>query len=63
MGNKVKQLSKKDFAKSKPQPDEGHWEGKYWCNCRIRNKRKWLGMKKYGKVDEANDRCTLTPQL
>lgn len=41
-------LSKKDHAKKKPTRDEGHWEGKYWCNCMIRNFRGWLGLKKYG---------------
>lgn len=44
----MKQLSKKDHSKKKPTDDEGHWEGKYWCNCRIRNYRLWLGKKKYG---------------
>lgn len=43
------QLTKKEFSKRKHQPDEGHYEGKHWCNCRTRNKRKWLGKKKYGK--------------
>lgn len=45
---KVKQLTKKDLSKKKPTKEEGHWEGKFWCNCRTRNYRRWLGLKKYG---------------
>jgi hypothetical protein len=44
----MKQLSKKDHAKRRPTPDQGHYEGKHWCNCRTRNYRYWLGIKKYG---------------
>ncbi len=43
-----KSVSKIDYMKRKPERDDGHWEGKYWCDCRLRNKRKWLGLKKYG---------------
>lgn len=45
---KNKHLSKKDLHKKKSTKEEGHWEGKYWCYCRTRNYRKWLGIKKYG---------------
>jgi len=46
-------LSKKDHNKKKPnRKEEGHWEGKYWCNCRIRNYRSWLGNKKYGSLPQ-----------
>lgn len=44
----TKQISKKEHNKKKPTDDEGHYEGKYWCNCRIRNYRRWLGKKKFG---------------
>lgn len=48
-----KQISKKDLNKKKPGKEEGHWEGKFWCNCRIRNIRRWLGLKRWNKdVDE-----------
>lgn len=61
MGNdddvrRITQLSKKDFHKKKPDYEEdGHSEGKYFCDCRVRNRRKWLGVKKYGK--DAQDLC------
>jgi len=43
------QISKKELGKKKPnRREEGHWEGKYWCNCLVRNYRKWLYRKKYG---------------
>lgn len=45
----MKQMPKK---KLKIREDCGHWEGKYWCNCRIRNIRKWLGVKLYGREEE-----------
>lgn len=49
----MKQITKKEAAKKKPKKDEGHYEGKWWCNCRMRNIRRWLGLKKWGKnVDE-----------
>ena len=45
----MKQLSKKDLLKKKPNIKEAaHYEGKHFCNCRTRNFRKWLGLKKYG---------------
>lgn len=44
----IKKLSKKDLNKKKPTKEEGHWESKFWCNCRLRNFRQWLGIKKYG---------------
>lgn len=43
-----KQLSKKKQTRTR---DCGHWEGKYWCNCRERNIRRWLGIKFYGWLD------------
>ena len=46
----MKQMSKKDFIKKKPHREDGHWEGKFWCDCRIRNRRKWLG--RYAKQNE-----------
>jgi len=51
------QLSKKDFFKKKPQHDDAHWEGKLFCSCRIRNKRKWLGNKKFGNTKNEGDIC------
>jgi hypothetical protein len=48
----VKQISKKEHNQKKPTPDEGHPEGKFWCNCRIRNYRRWLGKKKFGNQFE-----------
>jgi len=47
----MKQLPKKDLSKKKETKDQGHWEGKFWCNYRIRNIRKWFGIKKYGHYD------------
>ena len=44
------QISKKLHAKKKPnRREEGHWEGRYWCGCRIRGYRIWLGVKRYGR--------------
>ena len=35
----------------KHHPDTGHFEGrKYWCDCRTRKWRLWLGIKRYGVV-------------
>lgn len=43
------QITKKDHVKKKPnRREEGHWESKYWCNCRTRNYRRWLGKKRFG---------------
>jgi len=47
----MKQLSKKDHSKKKSNTEQGHWEGKYWCNCKIKGYRIWLGLKKYGFYD------------
>ncbi len=47
----MKQLSKKDHIKKKQTKDEGHWEGKHWCNCMTRNFRRWLGKKRCGSKD------------
>lgn len=41
----MKQLTKKKFLKKKPHPEDGHREGKHWCNCRVRNRRAWLARK------------------
>jgi len=48
----MKQISKKNHSKKKPTFEEGHWEGKYWCNCLTRGYRLWLGKKKYGNQEE-----------
>lgn len=46
----MKQISKRDFhRKCKKNPDAVHWEGKCYCNCRVRNYRKWLAVKMYGR--------------
>lgn len=47
----MKQLTKKEYAKRKPSKDNSHWEGGYFCDCRTRNVRKWLGIKMYGQLD------------
>ena len=47
----MKQISKKSMFKKKGSKDTGHWEGKYWCNCRERNYRSWLGKKRGGGYD------------
>ncbi len=51
----MKQLSKKDLSKKKPTKEEGHWESKFWCNCRTRNYRRWLGLKRYGSTSTDKD--------
>ena len=45
-------LSKKNHSKKRPKGDNAHWEGKYFCDCRVRNIRKWLGIKFYGWKEE-----------
>jgi len=50
-----KQLSKRDHSKKKPNPDEGHFEGKFWCDCRTRNYRRWLGFKRGMHLDTNMD--------
>ena len=47
----IKVLSKKDYAMIKPTREDSHWEGKHFCNCRTRNIRRWLGVKRYGHND------------
>lgn len=48
----MKCLSKNDYLKKKPNKKEtGHFEGKYWCDCRTKGYRLWLGIKKYGYFD------------
>lgn len=45
------QLTKKIHISKKPnRKEEGHWEGKYWCNCRTRNYRIYLGFKRNGQA-------------
>ena len=57
---KHKTVTKKADMKRKPGSDEGHWEGSYWCNCRMRNIRNWLSKKKYGfKEEDGNEDRTL----
>lgn len=38
----MKQISKKDPNNKKPFKEEGHWEGKYYCNFLTRNYICWL---------------------
>lgn len=46
---KESQITKKSYIKKKANPKEAsHWEGKHFCNCKTRNIRKWLAIKKYG---------------
>ena len=52
----MKQLSKKDHSKKKGTPEEGHPEGNSWCNCRTRNYRYWLGVKKYGHQEQEEEK-------
>lgn len=40
------QSTKKEYHKKRKQ---GHWEGKYFCDCRTKNYRRWRGLKRYGK--------------
>jgi hypothetical protein len=47
-------ISKKRFEKKGP-PSCGHWEGKFWCDCRTRGFRKWLGLKLFGKDGKITD--------
>jgi hypothetical protein len=47
----MKQLPKKKMQLKKRE-DCGHFEGKYWCDCRTRNIRKYLGIKRYGREEE-----------
>lgn len=43
-------MTKKDFYKKrKKNKDACHWEGQFYCDCRVRNYRKWLGFKR-GKL-------------
>lgn len=41
-------MTKKLLIQKKQKGENAHWEGKYFCGCRIRNFRQWLGIKKYG---------------
>lgn len=41
-------ISKKKFEKKKlKNKDAVHWEGKHYCDCKVRNFRKWIGEKRY----------------
>jgi len=55
-GAKTKQLSKKEYMKKKLQKSQFHFEGKYICNCLIRNHRKWLGIKKFGHAERLSEK-------
>lgn len=47
------QLSKKAYIRKKASKKEAsHYEGKYFCNCRTGNIRKWLAIKKFGKPEQ-----------
>lgn len=39
-------MTKKKFIQKKPHKEDGHWEGNFWCDCRTRNRRKWLAFKR-----------------
>lgn len=39
-------ISKKDYIKKKACKECTHMEGKYFCDCRTRNIRSWLGCKR-----------------
>lgn len=45
---KKKKISKKKYLNSPKTYEIGHWEGKYWCDCKTRNYRKWCYVKLYG---------------
>lgn len=47
----MNQITKRDLYKKKPRKEIGHLEGKYWCNCKTRNYRRWLAIKKWGPHD------------
>ena len=55
------QLTKKDHNKKYATKEQGHYEGKYWCNCRTRNYRLWLGVKRYGHSETAESDGDITP--
>jgi hypothetical protein len=48
----VKQVSKKYLFNKKSRKEHGHFEGKYWCDCKTRNYRKWLAIKRGGQYVE-----------
>jgi len=50
--HKQNQMSKKELVKKKRKKEETHKEGKYFCDCRIRNIRKWLAFKRGGSYLE-----------
>jgi len=35
----------------KAKGENAHFEGKYFCGCKTRKIRKWLGIKRYGKKE------------
>jgi len=51
---KSPQISKKKFynTRFKNPRETVHFEGKYLCDCRVRNYRRWLWKKRYGWKEE-----------
>lgn len=49
----MKKATKKELMRhAKPfDPELGHWEGKYWCDCGTRGYRHFLGLKLFGSQD------------
>lgn len=45
-------MLKNKISKKKPHPEDGHYENKYWCDCRTRKRRAWLCVKISGVIDE-----------
>ena len=53
---KIMMMSKKTFQKKRVRrKDSIHWEGDYFCDCRVRNLRKWLGVKLHGQSERLNE--------
>jgi hypothetical protein len=60
----MKQATKKYLYSAKPKKDHGHWEGKYWCDCKVKNYRKWLAKKLWGKnVNECDKSDSISENL
>jgi hypothetical protein len=57
-----KQISKKALTSKKRKGEDAHFEGKWFCDCCVRNKRKWLGLKRYGR-EEDRSHGTTPPSL
>lgn len=45
-------MTKKDYIKKKASKEASHWEGKYFCDCRTKGIRKWLGVKRGDNLRE-----------